>query len=390
VSILLNYGLRSLWVRRRVSLASAVGIGLVVFVLAASQMLARGLKDTLLASSSGRRAIVMQYGAGTEGGSRLRQSALTLVAAAPGIERAATGEALVSGETVNVAVLQDLKHASRLASVQIRGVSQTAFTIRGDVRIVRGRPFTFGSDEAIVGVALADRYAGLALGDGFELKKGRKIKVVGVFEAAGSAYESEVWANLESVRTSLGAQGFFSSITVQLASGRDFDAFASQLAAHRQEGLNVEREGAYYTRVSENLSIVLIGLGGLVTTIFSLGAMLGAMITMHGAVGQRRREIGVLRALGFPAMRILLAFLCEAWLLAMGGGALGIGMALLTSFFHFTTTNVATGQELSFGFVPDFGILAAALLTGALVGIAGGFFPALRAARTSPLAAMRI
>ncbi|MFZ5893539.1 MAG: ABC transporter permease [Myxococcota bacterium] len=379
-----QYSFRNLWVRRATTFATVTGIALVVFVLAATLMLAAGVRGTL--SSAGRpdRAIVMQGDAYSEGDSRMRQAVIGIVGAAPGVLHDKEGKPLVTGETVVHVYLQNARDTSDIASVQVRGVMSNVFQVRDDVRIIEGRLPKSGTDEAIVGKALLGKYQGLTLNGGFELQKKRSVKIVGVFSAGGSAYESEVWADLDAVRASFGFQGYFSSITARLQSPQSFDAFAIPLRADKRQGLGVERERAYYEKVSEGLSHLITGLGSVVAFIFSFGALLGAAITMYGAVSQRVREIGVLKALGFSRADVLLAVLLESTLIALVGGGLGALLALLTPLVDFSAINYATGQQLVFRFVPNVSILCWALGSGALVGVLGGFFPALRAASVSP------
>jgi putative ABC transport system permease protein len=384
----LRYSIQSLWARRRTTLATAVGVALVVFVLASSLMLALGVRRALLESGSSDTALVLQKDSWGEGGSRLRQGVVGLAAAAPGV-RSAAGGPLAVGEIVTYTMLESVRDPLHWGTIQVRGIVPRSFALRPAVRIVRGRPAAPGGDEAIVGIGLADRFHGLKLGEGIELKKNRKLVIVGVFEAGGSAFESEVWANLESVQGSIGYQSFVSSVTVRLDSPSAFDAFAAGVKATQQEGVDVVREVAYYDKVSNDMAAIIRGLGGIVTVIFALGAMLGAVITMHGAVSQRRREIAVLRAIGFSPGAVLVTFVLESLLLALAGATLGVGLSLLTPFFDFSTENFGTGQEMTFHFVPSAPILLASLGLGVAVGLFGGVFPALSAARVKPLPGLR-
>lgn len=389
MTIPLSYSARSLWARRTTTVATAVGIALVVFVLAASQMLSSGMRSTLLRSGRDTNALVMQHDAYAEVESRMRQGAFTAAAGAPGVRRSAQGEPLVSGEALVQIFVPRVDDATRISAVQVRGVSDNVFALRPEARVVQGRPAQPGSDEAIIGIGIDKSYEGLSVGGHFNLKKGRDIQIVGVFEAAGAAYESELWTGLDVVRTSLGWEGFLSSVTAVLESSAAFEGFASRLEADKAEGLGVARERAYYEKVSEGLSRSVQTLGDLVTIIFACGAMLGAAITMNAAIAHRRREIGVLRALGFTAGQVLWAFLLESTALALAGAVLGAGLASLLTFGQFSATNYGTGNEITFPFEPTLGILLRSVLLGAVVGVLGGFFPALKAARTSPAAAMR-
>lgn len=390
MSIPFSYSSRSLWARRTTTLATALGIALVVFVLAAAQMLAAGMRGTLLRAGSHSKALVMQHDAYSEDGSRIRQLVLSAVAAAPGVAKGGDGEPLVTGEALVQIFVPRVDDATRISAVQVRGVSENVQAIRPELRVIRGRPAQPGADEAIIGEAIDGEYEGLHLGGRFMLKKGRDLQIVGVFEAGGSAYESELWTPLDVMRTSLGWEGFLSSVTAVLASPSAFDGFAAVLEADKQAGIGVARERVYYEKVSEGLSRSVTALGDLVTLIFACGAMLGAAITMNGAIAQRRREIGVLRALGFSPSQVLLAFLLESTALALAGALLGALLASLLSFTHFSATNYGTGNEIAFPFEPSAAVLLRSVLAGALVGVLGGFFPALKAARTHPAAAMRV
>jgi putative ABC transport system permease protein len=268
-------------------------------------------------------------------------------------------------------------------------VTEASFLVRPEVRLIEGRLARPGTHEAIAGRGLIGHYAGVRLGGSFETAKNARFTIVGVFEAGGSAYESEIWTDLDALRASLGWRGYVSSVTAQLDSPAALDGFARALEGDPRLGVRVERERSYYEKASQNLFEAIIGLGALVTCIVSLGAMLGATITLYASVGQRVREIGLLRALGFRASHVLLAFLIESGALALAGAASGVLLALLTPFFDFATTNMATGQAVTFRFQPTLAALGGSTLVGALLGLMGGFFPALNASRISAREALR-
>ena len=390
MSIPLSYSARSLWARRSNSLATTAGIALTVFVLTGSQMLSTGMRSMLVRAGSDVRALVTQHGAYSESNSRIRQAVLTHAAAAPGVQRGADGEPLVTGESLMPLLVSRADDSTRFSAVQLRGVSGNVFAVRPDVRIIEGRQPHLGRDEAMIGKALVGNYAGLAIDGHLTLKKGRDIAIVGVFDAHGSAYESEIWTGLEVVRTAMGWEGYLSSVTAVLEAKSALDGFAATLEADRSLGLSAVGERAYYERISEGLARSVTTLGDLVTLIFACGAMLGAAITMNEAIARRRKEIGVLRALGFSAPEVMVAFLLEAGWLALLGALLGVGLASLLSLAHFSMTNVGSGNEIAFPFELQPSVLTRSLVLGALVGVLGGFFPALKAARTNPVTAMRV
>jgi putative ABC transport system permease protein len=385
---LLTYALRSLWARRMTTLATAAGIALLVFVLAASGMLASGMRTTIASAGDTTRAIVMQHDQWSESASLFDQSVLAQVAAAPGIRRDDRGQPLVTGEVVASQIL-GMAAGDRLSTIFIRGVSGNVLQLRPEVRLASGRAIVPGTAEALVGKSLIPLQPELALGQSFELAAGRPVTVVGVFEAGGSVLESEVWVDLDAARSALGLEGKLSSVTARLEQQEAFDGFALPLTQDKQTGLDVARESAYYTKISGGMASVISALGVVEAVIFSLGAVCATMIVFYSAVAQRRREIGVLRALGFGRPAILAAFLSESVALALAGGGVGVALALLTPWLDFTTVNFATGTEVTFRFHPDPSVLLVAVLVAVGIGVLGGTLPALRAARMSPVVAMR-
>lgn len=385
---LLRYALRSLWARRLTSLATAGGIALLVFVLAASGMLASGMRRTVASAGDPSRAIVMQHDQWSEVGSLVDQTVLSLVAAAPGIRRDVRGAPMVTGELVSSQILGATAEG-RLSTLLIRGVSANVLALRPEIHLSGGRAIVPGTAEAIVGRSLIDILPELALGKSFEIAAGRPITVVGVFEAGGSVLESEVWVDLDSARSAMGQEGKLSSVTAQLEREDGLDAFALPLTEDKQAGLDVARESAYYTKISAGMADVITALGAVEAVIFSLGAVCATMIVFYGAVAQRRREVGVLRALGFGRRRILAAFLLESVALALAGSVLGVALAMLTPLLDFKTVNFATGTDVAFEFLPDPRALLIAVAVAVAVGLLGGVLPALRAARMNPVVAMR-
>jgi putative ABC transport system permease protein len=385
---LLSYALRSLWARRMTTLATAGGIALLVFVLASSGMLASGMRQTVASAGDPSRAIVMQHDQWSEAGSRIDQSSLAQVAAAPGIRRDARGQPMVMGELVTQQILGDAS-AGRLSTLLIRGVSANVLELRPEVHVVRGRAIQPGTAEAIVGRSLSELQPELELGKSFELAAGRPVAVVGIFESGGTVLESEVWVDLDSARSAIGEEGKLSSVTAQLERPEALDAFALPLTEDKQTGLDVAREEAYYTKISGGMANVITALGAVEAVIFSVGAICATMIVFYGAVAQRRREVGVLRALGFRRRSILAAFLAESVALALAGSAFGVALAMCTPLLDFTTVNFATGTDVAFHFRPDPNALLIAVAVALGVGLIGGALPALRAARMNPVVAMR-
>lgn len=389
MAIPLAYNYRSLFVRKATTFATAGGIALVVFVLAASLMLSNGIKNTLMSAGSPNNAIVLRKGADNEMASSIENKYQSIVNSTAGVKLDSDGQPLGTGDVVVVIAIERAADAEQIANVLVRGVQDNVYKLRPQARIVQGRPAQPGTDEAVVGKDLLGRYRGIALGSSFELRKNRPVTVVGVIDTGGTSFDSEVWVGLETLRASFGREGLFSSLTVVLEAPTKYEAFATVVESDKQLGLEVFREREYYEKQSEGTSMVVSMLGIITAVFFSIGAMIGAMITMYGSVAQRSREIGTLRALGFTRFAILVSFLFESFALALLGGAVGALLSVVTTFFSFSTMNFNTWQEITFNFKASPEVLGFAVIAGGVMGIVGGFFPALRAAYTSPIDAMR-
>jgi putative ABC transport system permease protein len=383
----LRYNLRSLWVRKATTLATALGIALVVFVLASALMLSQGVKETLGAAGREDVAIVLRKGSDAEMGSIVDNPQIGLIKSMPGVKREGN-EPVGAGESVVVIALEKIG-AIGVTNVQVRGVAQGSAPLRPNVKMLEGRMPAPGTDEVAVGRAIRGRIKGVDLNQSFDLKKNRPVKVVGVFEDGGSAHESEVWLDVDNLSSAFGREGAVSSVRVVLESPSAFDAFRASVESDKRLGLQAIRETKYYEKQSEGTSIFISALGTMIAVFFSIGAMIGATITMYASIANRRREIGTLRALGFSRLSILFCFLFEAVLLALGGGLLGAALATLMGTVELSMINFASGSELVFRFRATPQILATSVVSAVAMGIMGGFLPAVRAARTSPLAAMR-
>jgi putative ABC transport system permease protein len=386
----LSYNVRSLLVRKATTIATALGIGLVVFVLSSSLMLARGIRNTLVTSGSAERVKVLRKGSDTEMASGIDANIASLVMAAPGVKRDADGQPLGSPEVVVVIALDKLGGPDGMVSnILVRGVPQQVLKVHPEVRVIAGRPARPGTDEVIVGKGVRGNFKGLELGSSFELKKNRPVQVVGVFESGGSSLESEVWCDVETLRTSFGRGSSSSSVTLVLESQAAYDGLAAYIENDKQLGLEPMREKVYYDKQSEGTTLFITVLGFFIAFWFSVGAMIGAMITMYGAVSQRSKEVGTLRALGFSRGEVLLSFLIESSVLALAGGIIGSLASMGMTAMDFSMMNFATWQEIRFTFDPSPGIIGGSIVAGGVMGVLGGFFPAIRAARLSPIEAMR-
>ncbi len=383
----LRYNLRSLVVRSTTTLAAAAGVGLVVWVLAAAFMLAEGIRQTMGAAGRADVAIVLRKGSDAEMGSTIEEPQVGLVKAMPGVKRR-DNQPVGTGEVVVVTAMEKIG-SQGVVNMTIRGITEDGERLRPNITLVSGRKPTPGADEAMVGTRVNGRFKGVKLGDKFDIKKNRPVAVVGVFGDAGSSHESEVWVDRDVVRSAFGRGSTVCSVRVELESTAAFDGFKAAVEQDKRLGLQALRETEYYEKTSEKTADFISILGNIVAFCFAIGAMIGASITMYASIANRQREIGVLRALGFSRGGILVAFLLESVLLALMGGVLGVLGALALGAVKIPIINYATWSEMVFSFDPTPAIVMRSLIAAGIVGVLGGFLPALRASRVSPLAALR-
>lgn len=384
----ISYNLRSLAVRKTTTLATAGGIALVVFVLAAVLMLSAGVKRTLASSGSPDVAMILRKGSDAELSSGVEIPSVGLILANKQVARRPDGTPDGVGEIV-VVITVDKLGTEGVSNVQIRGTTEDVYAFRPEVKIIEGRKARPGADECVIGRAIRGRFKGVDLGQSFELRKNRPVKVVGIFESGGSSYESEAWTDIDAARTAFGREGIVQSVRARLVSEGSFDAFKRALESNRQLGVDVVRESAYYEKQSQGTSLFVTAMGTVVAFFFAVGAMIGAMITMYSAVANRKREIGTLRALGFGRFTIMLSFLLESVLLSLVGGVVGVVASLGMGTVRFSMINMQSWSEMVFTFDPTPGILLGALAFAAAMGLLGGLFPAVSAARMPLIKALK-
>jgi putative ABC transport system permease protein len=325
-----------------------------------------------------------------ETNSGIGDDVVSIVRASPEAAPAAGGTVSTSEAVMIIGAQRNNDKEQALVNVIVRGVrTPDSFTLRPYLRVTEGRPFTPGGNEVIVGKGLIGRIRGLSLNQDFEMKANRIVRVVGVFDTDGSSFDSEVWGDLETMRSMFGRTGSVSSVTLKLKDRDQLETMKARIEADPRIGLEVKRESTYYEELSEGLALFFRVLGLVIAIIFSGGAMIGAMITMYAQVAQRGREVGTLRALGFPRFTVLMSFLLESILLSVGGGLIGLGGAMLLGFWELSTVSFASFSEIVFRLTPTPGILIGSLAFASSMGIVGGFLPALRAAKVSPVEAMR-
>ncbi|MDC6170283.1 ABC transporter permease [Paucibacter sp. XJ19-41] len=385
-AIPLSYIARNLWVRRVTTLLTAGGMALVIYVFATVLMMSEGIRSTLVATGQADNVIVLRKGAGAEINSGIGRGQAAIVESLPGIASAAGGGLLLSKEPV---VLNNLpkRGSGKPSNVTVRGTSALALQLRPKVQLVEGRMFQPGSSEIITGRAVAGGFQGAGLGETLRFA-GRDWRVVGVFDAGRSGFDSEIWGDAEQMLQAFRRDGF-STLVLRLQDSAQFDALKSAIEADPRLQLEAKREIQFYAEQSEALATFISILGTALSIIFSIGAIVGAMITMFAAVAQRTGEIGTLRALGFRRGAVLIAFLGEAMLLSLVGGVIGLGAAALMQAVDVSTTNFQTFAELAFQFKMTAAIVWQTLLFALLMGVVGGFIPAWRAARLKIIDCLR-
>ena len=382
----LSYIARNLWVRRLTTVLTAGGMALVVFVFAAVLMLDAGLKATLVATGSDNNVLFIRKGSETEIQSGVARDQAALIESLPQIARTANGDPLVSKEVVVLNSLPKIDSGKR-ANVPIRGVPPIGLTLRPQVNIVAGRFFRPGSSEIIVGSSVARQFAGVEIGQALSFAQ-RHWTIVGVFDAGHTAFDSEIWGDAEQLLQAF-RRGGFSSVIAQLATPSAFDDLNEWLASEPRLTVEVKREKQFYEDQSRQLSNFITYLGITLSVIFSLGAIIGAAITMYAAVATRTGEIGTLRALGFRRGAILIAFLLESLLLALAGGVVGLVAASFLQAITISTTNFQSFSEIAFSFALTPRIVVNTLVFALVMGLIGGVLPAFKAARMKIVDSLR-
>ncbi|PYV36038.1 MAG: ABC transporter permease [Acidobacteria bacterium] len=381
------YNFRSVKARWTSAIVAVLGIAGTVGVFVAMLSLARGFRATLVSSGSKDNALIVRAGATSEMTSGVSLDEVKVMQDAPGIARAADGP-LVSPEAVLMAPIP-LRSTGTDANVQLRGVSPNVLEIRKQIKIVQGRMFKPGLAEIVVGKNANVSYSGLALGNTMGLGNNR-FQVVGVFDAGGSAFDSEVWADAHLLRSAYNRPDtFFQSVTVHLTSPDALQQVKDALTSDPRLNVDVSREVDYYAKQSTRMTTLITVLGGMVAAVMAIGAVFGALNTMYSAVAERGREIATMRALGFGALAVVLSFLIEAVLISFVGGALGCAAVLPLNGFTTGAMNWQTFSHLAFAFkiTPD--LLLGGIIFALGMGIAGGLLPAIHAAARPVAAALR-
>ena len=377
-SVPVSYNFRSIRERWTSTIVAVLGIAGTVGVFIAMLSLANGFRATLVASGSPGNALVLRAGSPSEMMGGVTLDSVRIVQDAPGVARDASGP-LVTQEVVGV-IPFPLISTGTDANVQVRGVSSNVLHIRTFVKIVQGRMFEPGLTELVVGKNASKTYAGLTLGNTVNLGGGR-WQVVGVFDAGGSAFDSEVWCDAKILSEVMKRPpNIFQSVTVHLASPDSFQQFKDAVTADPRMNVDITREIDYYAKQSTTMTRLITVLGGLVAAIMAIGAVFGALNTMYSAVAERGREIATMRAVGFSSSNVILSFLFEALLISFVGGIIGCIAVLPLNGLTTSTMNFQTFSNLAFAFKITFNLLLMGVLFALVMGVLGGMLPAIRAA----------
>ncbi len=380
------YSLRNLWARKLTTAFTAGGMALVVFVFAAVLMLDQGLHRALVQTGADDNVVVIRRASETEVQSSVDRAQAALVESQPQVALGAGGVRLASKEVVVLITLAK-RDSGKVSNVTVRGLGPQGIALRPQARVVEGRAFRPGSNEIMVGSSVARGFRGAELGRTLAFGA-REWRVVGVFDAGGSGFDSELWGDAEQFQQAF-RRNAWSSVVLRLADAGAFDAFKKAVEDDPRLTVEAKREPRFYADQSAMMSNFISVLGLSLSVIFSIGAVIGAMITMYAAVAQRVAEIGTLRALGFRRSGVLLAFLAESLLLSLLGGLAGLAMASLLQVFTISTMNWQSFAELAFGFELTPAIAAKSLAFALAMGFVGGFLPAARAARMKIVEALR-
>ena len=386
MAVPLSYSFRNLWTRRLTTVLTASGMALVVFVFTSILMLAQGLQTTLVETGSYENVIAIRKGSSTEVQSGVDRLQASILETMPEAATGADGERLVAKEVV-VLITLPKRGSSKPSNVMIRGVSRASLALRPQVRLIDGRLPRPGSSEIIAGQGVAKRFQGAGVGETLRFGT-RDWMVVGIFDAGNTGFNSEIWGDADQLMQAF-RRPVYSSVLLKLHDAALFDQVRTRIESDPRLTVEVKRENRYYLDQSEMMAKFLRILGISLTVIFSLGAIIGAMVTMYAAVATRTTEIGTMRALGFQRRSILAAFLFEALLLGLIGGGAGLLFASLMQFLTVSTVNFQTFSELAFRFTLTPSIAAWAMGFSVVMGFIGGFLPAVRASRMNIIEALR-
>ncbi|TLD40713.1 MAG: ABC-type antimicrobial peptide transport system, permease component [Candidatus Jettenia ecosi] len=386
MGIPVSYSLRNLSTRRLTTTLTTSGMALVAFVFATTLMLAEGLRKTLVNTGSYDNVIVLRRASNSEIQSGIDRYQASVVETQPEIAIGENGQRLVAKEMVVIINLQK-RGSEKPSNVTIRGISNQSLSLRQEIKLVKGRMPKMGSSEIAAGESIARRFKGCDIGEKLYFGM-RNWIIVGIFSAGNTGFSSEIWGDTDQFMQAF-RRPVYSSITFKLRDYSEFNKLKERIGNDPRLTLEAKREVKYYADQSELMTKFLSILGLSLTAIFSIGAMIGATITMYAAVANRTSEIGTLRALGFQRMSILVAFLMESMLMSFIGGSLGLFFASFMQFLTISTLNWQTFSELAFSFTLTTEIAYKSIIFSLIMGFTGGVLPAYRASKMNIVEALR-
>ena len=385
MAIPVKYNIRNLFVRKVSTTMTIFSIGLVVAVFLALMSLSAGIDRTFTASGETRNVLVIRKSSQVEGSSAVTKDEYQVVRYYSGIDPGASGQPLISPEAI-VLLNVPRRDGTGNSNVMVRGVGPETFELRPYLRIAEGRMFRPGFREMIVSNNLASRFAGMALGRQMRFGKGMWA-IVGHFEAGGTAFDSEMWTDVNELVSEFDRRGY-SSLLLRSSDAAQRKALIAQVGSDRRLQLEALTEREYYDKQTV-AGVGIKVLASLMTVFMGIGACFAAMNTMYAAVANRTREIGTLRAIGFSSGSILVSFLFEAVLLALVGGVVGCLLALPVNGISTGSANFVTFSEVTYNFRITFPLVVTALALSGILGVLGGFLPARAAAKQPIIEALR-
>ena len=387
IAIITAMNLRNLPQRIGTSSVAVFGVACVVGVLIGVMSMASGFQRTMTNAGSPTTAIVMRTGATSELNSGISYEQSQLIANAPGIQRA-DGEPIASAE--HYVIVDLIKRATQSsANVPLRGVNANAFNVRDSVKIIEGRNFEEGRNELIVGRGAHTQFANLDVGSTIKFGP-TEWTVVGIFSAGGGLSESELWCDVRILQNAYRRGNSFQSVRVKLTDPEALSELKTELASNPQLDMDAQLETDYLAAQAEPVSMFIKAVGYPVAILMALGAIFGAINTMYASVSTRTREIATLRALGFGSFPVAFSTLFESLVLSLIGGAIGsLVVFLLFNGYSVSTLNFSSFSQVVFDFAVTADLLIQGVFFAAIIGIIGGFFPAIRAAKLPVATALR-
>ncbi len=387
MSIPFKYSLKNFKSRKLTNVITVFGVALVVFVFTAVLMMAYGIQKTLVATGTLDNVIILRKSANSEISSIIGGNIQNVIRTLPHIKTTKDGKQIISYEPVVIINLD--KKGGGISNITVRGVSPEVKKLRPQVKLIEGRMFNWGSRELIVGPSISKNFMNAEIGHKIKFA-GDEWTIVGKFISGGSGFDSEFWGDSKQLLNAFKRGNTVSTVTLKLNDKSNFASFKKAFDSEKRlKQFEPKIEQKFFEEQSELMANFIRILGIFITIIFSLGATIGAMITMYAAVANRTREIGTLRSLGFKRRSILVVFLFESVLISLAGGIIGIFFASGLQFFTVSTLNFASFSEISFSFAITPNIIIGSLIFACAMGIFGGFLPSVKAARMNIINALR-